>query len=79
MRKIKQTIAAFLLIVSSSVTYAQTVTSSMNDQPKTREQVKAELAALESVGYNPNDWINYPENIQQAQQKLWRQKQANVQ
>lgn len=79
MRKIKQTIAAFLLIVSSSVTYAQTVTSNMNDQPKTREQVKAELAALESVGYNPNDWINYPENIQQAQQKLWRQKQANVQ
>lgn len=79
MKKIKQTIAAFLLIVSSSVTYAQPVTSNMNDQPKTREQVKAELAALESVGYNPNDWINYPENIQQAQQKLWRQKQANVQ
>jgi Holliday junction resolvasome RuvABC DNA-binding subunit len=79
MKKIKQTIATFLLIVSSCVTYAQSIASNINDQSKTRAQVKAELTALESVGYNPNDWINYPENIEQAQQKLWKQKQASVQ
>jgi hypothetical protein len=33
----------------------------------TRAQVRQELVQLEKAGYNPNDWIHYPENIQQAQ------------
>jgi len=32
--------------------------------------VRAELVQLEKAGYNPNDWINYPENIQAAQAKI---------
>jgi len=78
MKKTKQTIATLLLIVSSCVIYPQSIASNMNDQSKTRAQVKAELTALENVGYNPNDWINYPENIEQVQQKLWKQKQASA-
>ena len=38
--------------------------------PLTRAQVRAELVQLEKAGYNPNDWINYPENIQAAQAKI---------
>jgi hypothetical protein len=36
----------------------------------TRAEVRAELVALEKAGYNPNDWINYPENLQAAQQRV---------
>jgi len=32
--------------------------------------VRAELVQLEKAGYNPNDWLNYPENIQAAQAKI---------
>ena len=32
--------------------------------------VRAELVQLEKAGYNPNDWMNYPENIQAAQAKI---------
>ena len=28
------------------------------------------MVQLEKAGYNPNDWINYPENIQAAQAKI---------
>ena len=41
-----------------------------NQQPLTRAQVRAELVQLEKAGYNPNDWMNYPENIQAAQAKI---------
>jgi hypothetical protein len=38
--------------------------------PVTRAQVRAELAELERAGYNPNDWIHYPENIQAAEARV---------
>jgi hypothetical protein len=57
--------AAAIMLCAPAIAFAQ-----QNDGPVTRAQVRAELAALESVGYNPNDWINYPENIQAAEQRL---------
>jgi hypothetical protein len=32
--------------------------------------VHAELAQLEKAGYDPHDWIHYPENIQAAEAKV---------
>jgi Holliday junction resolvasome RuvABC DNA-binding subunit len=74
MKNKKQTIAASLtcLLMSALCVSNSMAQTDNNTQPKTRAEVKAELAALESVGYDPNDWINYPENIQEAQRKLWQ-------
>ena len=38
--------------------------------PKTRAQVRAELARLRAAGYDPMDWIHYPENIQEAERRV---------
>jgi Domain of unknown function (DUF4148) len=38
--------------------------------PVSRAQVRAELAALRCAGYDPNDWLHYPANIQAAEQRL---------
>lgn len=60
-------ITAFSLF--SMTTFAQ---SFDNQQPKTRAQVRQELVELEQAGYNPNDWIDYPENIQAAEKIVWQ-------
>ena len=40
----------------------------------TRAQVRAELVELEKAGYNPSgDANNYPQDIQEAEQKVWEQ------
>lgn len=41
-----------------------------SSQPVSRAQVHAELVQLEQAGYDPHDWIHYPENIQAAQAKV---------
>ena len=47
--------------------FAQTATQTYDPSaPKTRAEVKADLAAWRSAGYDPLDWINYPANAQQA-------------
>lgn len=56
------------LIVAPVVSFAQ------SSQPVTRAQVNAELAKLEKAGYDPHDWVHYPENIQAAQAKIAAQK-----
>lgn len=33
----------------------------------TRAQVREELAELEQRGYNPGDWVHYPQNLRMAQ------------
>jgi len=34
--------------------------------PKTRAQVRAELVEWLAAGFDPQDWVNYPENAQRA-------------
>lgn len=47
-----------------------------SNQSVSRAQVRAELAQLKKAGYNPNDWIHYPENIQAAEAKVAAQNSA---
>jgi hypothetical protein len=35
-------------------------------QPLTRAQVRADLVEWRQAGYDPLDWIDYPENAQRA-------------
>ncbi|MDT8836736.1 DUF4148 domain-containing protein [Paraburkholderia fungorum] len=44
--------------------------------PVSRAQVRAELAQLEKAGYDPHDWLHYPENIQAAEAKVAAQNAA---
>ncbi|ELW9447748.1 DUF4148 domain-containing protein [Burkholderia cenocepacia] len=64
MKSLIKAVALATLVAAPVVSFAQS-----NQQPLTRAQVRAELVQLEKAGYNPNDWINYPENIQAAQAK----------
>ncbi|QGZ64457.1 DUF4148 domain-containing protein [Paraburkholderia acidisoli] len=61
---IAMTIAAAYMLPARA--FAQT------NAPVTRAQVKAELRALEQVGYNPaiSEDINYPSDIQAAEARL---------
>ncbi|KVS34694.1 DUF4148 domain-containing protein [Burkholderia cepacia] len=64
MKSLIKAVALAALVAAPVVSFAQ------SQQPLTRAQVRAELVQLEKAGYNPNDWINYPENIQAAQAKI---------
>jgi hypothetical protein len=53
------------LLGASCVTYAFAEASTRSDDPsapRTRAEVIADLAAWRAAGYDPNDWIDYPEN-----------------
>jgi len=60
-----KTVAVAVVLTAPLASFAQS-----NQQPLTRAQVRAELVQLEKAGYNPNDWVDYPENIQAAQAKI---------
>jgi hypothetical protein len=47
-----------------------------SNQPLTRAEVRADLVQVEKAGYNPNDWIHYPDNIQAAEARVAAQKGA---
>ncbi|AYQ40477.1 membrane protein [Burkholderia aenigmatica] len=64
MKSLIKAVALAALVAAPVVSFAQ------SQQPLTRAQVRAELVQLEKAGYNPNDWMNYPENIQAAQAKI---------
>lgn len=49
--------------VASTSAFAQPYNPSA---PLTRAQVLADLAAWRAAGYDPLDWIHYPENAQHA-------------
>lgn len=45
-----------------------------SNQGLTRAQVRAELVAVEKAGYNPNDWMHYPDNIRAAEARVAAEK-----
>ncbi|WP_042339432.1 DUF4148 domain-containing protein [Paraburkholderia ferrariae] len=47
-----------------------------SQQPVTRAEVKADLAQLRAAGYDPSDWMHYPDNIQAAEAKVAAEKAA---
>ncbi|MGG1943460.1 DUF4148 domain-containing protein [Trinickia sp. NRRL B-1857] len=61
---IKQLVVAVALVAPVASSFAQ------SNQPLTREQVRADLVRLEHAGYNPRDWLHYPENVQAAEQRV---------
>ena len=56
------------VVAVPAVSYAQ------SQQPVSRAEVRAELAQLRAAGYDPSDWMHYPENIQAAEQKVAAEK-----
>ena len=60
-------LGALLAAVSMSTAFAQTSARSNDPSaPKTRAQVRADLADWRAAGYDPLDWIDYPDNAQRA-------------
>ncbi|CAD6515932.1 DUF4148 domain-containing protein [Paraburkholderia metrosideri] len=58
---------ALLVAVSMGSAFAQSLTQSSDPSaPKTRAQVRADLADWRAAGYDPLDWIDYPQNAQRA-------------
>ncbi|MDR3097365.1 MAG: DUF4148 domain-containing protein [Paraburkholderia sp.] len=62
---IKAAVVAAIIAVPA-LSFAQ----SQQQQPVTRAQVRAELAELRAAGYDPSDWMHYPENIQAAEARV---------
>ncbi|POR54612.1 uncharacterized protein DUF4148 [Paraburkholderia eburnea] len=56
------------VVAVPGVSYAQ------SQQPLTRAEVRADLAQLRAAGYDPSDWMHYPQNIQAAEQKVAAEK-----
>jgi|GEM_PF-1503700 len=60
-------LGALLAAVSMSAAVAQSSPRPSDPSaPKTRAEVKADLAEWRAAGYDPLDWINYPNNAQRA-------------
>ena len=63
-------------VVVAAVLAVPAVSFAQQQQPLTRAQVRAELAQLRAAGYNPADWMHYPDNIQAAEAKIHAQTAA---
>lgn len=67
--------ALTLCCAVSALAQPQVQTNDPN-APKTRAQVKQEFLQWRAAGYDPNDWLNYPENAQRAS-RIVAQRQAS--
>jgi hypothetical protein len=72
MKSLFEAAAIVALITVPLAAFAQ------SEQPVTRAQVRADLVQVEKAGYNPMDWMHYPENIQAAEARVAAEKQANA-
>jgi hypothetical protein len=60
-------LGALLGALSISAALAQAPSQTYDPStPKTRAQVRADLKEWLAAGYDPLDWIDYPENAQRA-------------
>ncbi|HEX3635743.1 MAG TPA: DUF4148 domain-containing protein [Paraburkholderia sp.] len=59
-------LGALLAAVAMNGAFAQTSRPYDPSAPKTRAEVKADLAEWLAAGYDPLDWIDYPQNAQRA-------------
>ncbi|WOD15443.1 DUF4148 domain-containing protein [Paraburkholderia kirstenboschensis] len=58
---------ALLAAASMSAAFAQSSTRPYDPSaPKTRAEVKADLVEWRAAGYDPLDWLSYPNNAQLA-------------
>lgn len=67
----------FNALIAAAVVAVPALSFAQSNEPVTRAQVRAELAALQRAGYNPSgDQTQYPQNIQQAEARLSAQQGA---
>ena len=57
-----------VLIAAPLAAFAQ------SSEPVTRAEVRAQLVEVEKAGYDPRDWLNYPQNIQAAEARVAAEK-----
>lgn len=70
MKSLIKAVAITVALAAPVVTFAQ------SNQPLTRAQVRQDLIRMEQAGYNPSDWIHYPDNAQAALQRISEQQAA---
>ena len=71
-------LGALLAVVSIGTVYAEAVMYPTDPSaPLTRAQVRADLAEWRAAGFDPLDWINYPQNAQRAA-RIVAQQRANA-
>jgi hypothetical protein len=58
------------LVLITGLIAAPVASFAQSSQPVSRAQVRAELAQVEKAGYDPRDYVHYPENIQAAEAKV---------
>lgn len=72
MKSLIQAAVVAAVFAVPAISFAQT------SQPVTRAQVREELAQLEKAGYNPSDWLHYPENLHNAETIVAQQNMSNT-
>ena len=71
------TLGTLLAACCAATAFAQTAQGSCNPYAaKTRAEVKADLVQWRAAGYDPLDWIDYPDNAQLAGRIVSRQRAA---
>lgn len=68
MKSLIKAVAIAVVLSAPIASFAQS-----SNQPLTRAQVRAELAQSEQAGYDPTDWLHYPENAQAAHARIVQQ------
>lgn len=61
-------VAAIIAVPAAAFAQAQP------QQQVSRAEVRADLTQLRAAGYDPSDWMHYPENIQAAEAKVAAQR-----
>jgi hypothetical protein len=64
------------IVLVAALVAAPVASFAQSSESTSRAQVRAELAQLEKAGYDPHDWIHYPENLQAAEAKVAAQNAA---
>ncbi|HDR9017783.1 DUF4148 domain-containing protein [Burkholderia multivorans] len=67
-----------ITVVGAVVLFAPDVSFAQASQPLTRAQVRSELAQYRQAGYQPADWLHFPESVQQAEEVIAQRKNANA-
>jgi Domain of unknown function (DUF4148) len=58
------------MVLIAGLIAAPVASFAQSSQPVSRAQVRAELTQVEKAGYDPRDYVHYPENIQAAEAKV---------
>lgn len=58
--------AVAAILAFPGVSYSQT----QQQAPLTRADVRGELVQLRAAGYDPSDWVHYPQNIQAVEARV---------